>query len=138
MATVADNAGPWGMQVYSFEPQDPANPLGRLRPEDLSRLPFGALELDNQGRVVSFHDTEPDGGSEANGVITGRLFFTEIAKWLAQSLVADEFAKGVANSAMNVVFDCAVPSSQQKIRIHLKVSPILGTFWVFIKRLRQN
>jgi hypothetical protein len=39
---------------------------------------------------------------------------------------------------LNVVFDCAVARLPHKVRVHLKVSPILGTFWIFIKKLARK
>jgi hypothetical protein len=51
--------------------------------------------------------------------------------------VAEEFRKGVEANDLNVVFDCGVGLAAYKVRVHLKISPILGTYWVFIKKLRR-
>jgi photoactive yellow protein len=137
MATVITQAGPWNMTVFAFDEGEPDNPLGRLSAADVGVLPFGAVELSSDGKVVAYNDTEPEGAGGMGQAIIGRDFFGDVGRWAGNSLVAKEFHKGVAGGALNVVFDCAVAGLSYKVRIHLKVSPILGTFWVFIKRLQR-
>ena len=138
MPTITTEAGPWNMTVFAFDVGDPDNPLSRLGADDLARIPFGAAELAADARVVSYFDTEPD---EAGGVrqpVVGRGFFAEVLPWAAGTVIARSFADGVAAGALNVVFDCADPRLSFKVRVHLKVSPILGTYWAFVKRLRRS
>lgn len=135
MPTITTKAGPWNMTVFAFDEDDLQNPLGRLAAEDVSRIPFGAAELDRDGRIVSHHDTEPDAEAGARPVLAGRDFFNEVARWAGASLIAEEFRRGVAADDLNAVFDCALARLPYKVRIHLKISPILGTYWVFVKKL---
>ncbi len=137
MATTTTKAGPWNMTVFAYEDGDADNPLCGIAADEISRLPFGAAELNRDGKVVAYNDTEPDDGGPARGPLTGRDFFAEVARWAGASRVAEEFRKGVAANDLNVVFDCAVERLPYKVRIHLKISPILGTYWVFIKKLRR-
>ncbi len=125
------------MTVFAFDEGDPENPLVRTSAEDAQRIPFGAVELDRDGRVLAYNDTEPDGASDASGAMVGRHFFDEVARWAAGSLIDREFRDGIAAGQLNAVFDCAVARLSYKVRIHLKVSPILGTYWVFIKKLQR-
>lgn len=138
MPTMTTKAGPWNMTVYSFDEGDRENPLARVSSDEVSRFPFGAAELDRDGKVISYNDTEPDGGELPGGGLVGRDFFTEVARWAGQSMVAEEFRKGVETGELNAVFDFAVPNLSYKVRLHLKVSPILGTYWVFIKKLKRS
>ena len=126
------------MTVFAYDEADPDNPLGRLGSEELSRLPFGAVELDRGGKVVAYNDTEPDDGADLRVPLVGRDFFGEVARWAGNSVVAAEFHKGVAANDLNIVFDCGVGRTDYKVRVHLKISPILGTYWVFIKKLRRT
>lgn len=137
MPTITTQAGPWNMTVYAFADDDPENPLFRAGADEVARLPFGAAELDRDGKVVSYNDTEPDDGP-ARPSLLGRDFFADIMRGASGSLLADQFRRGVATGDLNVVFDCAVPRLAHKVRIHLKVSPILGTYWVFIKKLARG
>lgn len=137
MPTMTTKAGPWNMTVFSFVEDEPDNPLARISADEISRFPFGAAELDRDGKVISYTDTEPEGG-DGPRALAGRDFFTDVARWAGQSMIADEFRKGVASGELNVVFDFAAARLHYKVRVHLKVSPILGTFWVFVKKLKRS
>ncbi len=138
MATTTTKAGPWNMTVFTFDEGDADNPFGGIGSDEISRLPFGAVELNREGKVVAYNDTEPDDGDSARGSLTGRDFFADVARWAGASRIAEEFRRGVVDNDLNVVFDCAVVRLPYKVRVHLKISPILGTFWVFIKKLRRG
>lgn len=125
------------MTVYAFAEDDHQNPLARIGADELGRIPFGAVELDREGRVAAYNDTEPDDFGGARDIV-GRHFFDEVARWASGTMLAEEFRKGVACGEMNSTFDCAVPRLAHKIRIHLKISPILGTYWIFIKKLKRG
>jgi len=125
------------MTVFAFESGDADNPLAGLSADEVARLPFGALELAADGKILAYNDTEPDETGESRPSVVGRDFFADVARWAGGSMVAGEFRKGVAAGSLNVVFDCAIASLAYKVRLHLKVSPILGTYWLFIKRLRR-
>ena len=125
------------MTVFAFDKGEPDNPLGQLSARDIERLPFGAAELTADGKIVAYNDTEPDNLEGERQTIIGRNFFGDVARWAGTSVIAEEFRKGVASGALNVVFDCGVVGLPYKVRIHMKVSPILGTYWAFIKRLQR-
>jgi photoactive yellow protein len=126
------------MTVFAFAEDDPENPLSHVTLEEVARLPYGAAELDRDGKVVAYNDTEPDDIGGARPSLVGRGFFAEVARWAGNTIMEREFQKGVETGELNAVFDCAVPRLPYKVRIHLKVSPILGTFWVFIKKLQRR
>lgn len=138
MGTTTIKAGPWNMTVFAFDQGDTDNPLAGLGPDEISRLPYGAIELDQDGKVVAYNDTEPDGAGSPRLPMVGRDFFAEVARWAGATVVGQEFRKGVAARDLNVVFDCAAGRKDYKVRIHLKISPILGTYWAFIKKLRRS
>jgi photoactive yellow protein len=125
------------MTVFAFESGEPGNPLGPLSASDVESLPFGAVELTADGKVVAYNDTEPDASGGGRQAVVGRDFFTDVARWAGSSVLLEEFRKGVSGGALNVVFDCAAAGLPYRVRIHFKVSPILGTYWAFIKRLQR-
>lgn len=138
MPKITTQAGPWNMTVFAFDQSDPENPLGQLKDEDLRKIPYGAAELNAEGRVVSYNDTEPEDNESGRTSPVGRDFFGDVVRWAGSSIIAAEFRKGVTSGTLNVVFDCASARLPYKVRVHFKVSPILGTYWVFIKRLRRT
>lgn len=126
------------MTVFGFAEDDPENPLARIAAGEISRLPFGAAELDRDGKVVAYNDTEPDDYGAARPSILGKDFFGEVARWAGSSMIAEEFRKGVETGDLNAVFDCSVANLGYRVRVHLKISPILGTYWVFVKKLARS
>ncbi|MBI2240668.1 MAG: hypothetical protein HYU59_07685 [Magnetospirillum gryphiswaldense] len=126
------------MTVLAFAQDDPENPLASLPSAEVGQLPFGAAELDKSGIVVNYIDTEPGEGAGTSASRVGRSFFAQVAPWAGRSMVARHFEAGVQDNSMNVVFDCAVTGLAYKVRIHLKTSPILGTYWIFIKKLTRQ
>lgn len=124
------------MTVFGFAEDDASNPLVGLSLSDIENLPFGAAELDQQGAVLNYIDTEPGERAGAASKVGGN-FFAAVAPWAGRSLIAEEFRKGVEIGTMNAVFDCAAARLPYKVRVHLKISPILGTFWIFIKKLTR-
>jgi len=126
------------MTVFAFAEDDSDNPLSRVTSDEVARLPYGAAELDRDGKVVAYNDTEPDDVGGPRPPLVGRDFFADVVRWAGGSMIEREFQKGMAGGDLNVVFDCAVPRLAYKVRIHLKVSPILGTYWVFIKKLQRR
>ncbi len=118
------------MSVYSFEVDDPDNPFRNINTS--TKLLFGAIELAPDGRIVSYHDTEPgDGGFP--GVIDGKNFFNEIAPWAKGTMIETAFREGLEKGDVNTAMDCHCPAGT--IRIHLKISPIFHTHWIFFKRI---
>lgn len=125
------------MTVFAYEQDDQDNPLAKLSVPQVQALPYGAVELGKDGLVVTHIDTEPGDGAAA-AVQPGNDFFKSVAPWAGNGDIAREFRKGVEAGPMNVVFDCAVDGLHYKVRVHLKTSPILGTYWIFIKKLTRR
>lgn len=125
------------MTVLAYAQDDPENPLASLSSAEISQLPFGAAELDKSGAVVNYIDTEPGGGAAPSVSRLGQDFFKQVAPWAGRGAVLRYFQGGVTEGNVNVVFDCAVSGLAYKVRIHLKTSPILGTYWVFVKKLTR-
>lgn len=126
------------MTVFAFVQDDTDNPLARLSAADVQALPFGATELDCNGLIMNHIDTEPGGEAVDHIWAGGADFFTQAAPWASGSVIEREFRAGTSGGTMNVVFDCAVRDLAYKVRVHLKTSPIMGTYWVFIKKLNRR
>lgn len=53
--------------------------LGRIQPDQLDGLPYGAIVLDATGRVLAYNDTESRMARLPAEAVLGRNFFTEVA-----------------------------------------------------------
>ena len=137
MPQITKQTGPWGMDVYGFSADESLNPLCKAGADWSKKLLFGALEVDHDGKILAYNDTEP-GASVAQinlNQLIGQNFFRDIAPWSKDSLIEEKFKEGVIAEKINVMFDCPSVADKMTLRIHLKKSLILGSFWIFVKRL---
>ena len=58
---------------------DEADRLGKISARDLDGLPYGAILLDESGRILSYNDTESRMARLPIEAVLGRNFFTEVA-----------------------------------------------------------
>ncbi|MEY3213309.1 MAG: hypothetical protein RIT28_3790, partial [Pseudomonadota bacterium] len=58
---------------------DEADRLAKISPRDLDGLPYGAILLDEGGRILSYNDTESRMARLPIEAVLGRNFFTEVA-----------------------------------------------------------
>ncbi len=137
MVTVITKTGPWDMIVYVLDNEDVQNPLCRLGRAEIDGFPFGALELSPSGTVLAYNNTEPGDSAGSKMRVVGRNFLTEIVPRSA-TLMLEEFSKGVAEGGLNIAFDCSSANVPYRMRFHFKVSPIRGTFWVFVKKIQRD
>lgn len=137
MPTITKQAGPWGMDVYGFTAEELSNPLSKAGTDWSRKLPFGALEVDFAGKILAYNDTEPGAAASQVNInqLIGQNFFEQIAPWTKGSLIEEKFREGVNTGQVNVVFDCPVTGDRFTLRFHLKKSLILGSFWIFVKKI---
>lgn len=58
---------------------DEAERLAKISPRELDGLPYGAILLDESGRILSYNDTESRMARLPIEAVLGRNFFTEVA-----------------------------------------------------------
>ena len=76
-----------------------------LPEEKLNELPFGAIRLDKDGKILSFNKYEADlTGRDPNRVI-GRNFFTEVAPCTNVKSFAGRYKEGVEKGDLLNVYD---------------------------------
>jgi photoactive yellow protein len=79
-ATAAAAPQPVGKSNAEGSPLvDEADRLAKISPRDLDGLPYGAILLDESGRILSYNDTESRMARLPIEAVLGRNFFTEVA-----------------------------------------------------------
>lgn len=58
---------------------DEASRLSRISARDLDRLPYGAILMDSNGRIIAYNDTESRMARLPVEAVLGRNFFAEVA-----------------------------------------------------------
>ena len=123
-------------EIVRFGADDIDNPLA-VDPSRIDRLPFGAILLDPQGRIVRYSKVEAEFAGRNPADVLGKNFFDEIAPCSKGQILFHKFFKGVAEGSINLLldyrFDYGV--AQAEVRVHLKSQETSKGIWMFIKRV---
>ncbi|AKF03465.1 photoactive yellow protein [Sandaracinus amylolyticus] len=118
----------------SFDQDDVANVLAKLPPSQLDELPFGAIELDANGRILQYNATESKLSGRAVESVIGRLFFDEVAPCTRRPEFYGRFlelVKGGPSAVFDYVFDYKMRPRQ--VRVHMKRALLGKTYWILVR-----
>lgn len=114
---------------------DVLDSLAVMSASDLDELPFGAIRLDRNGRVLSFNQTESQySGLSAESVI-GKSFFTDVAPCTNVQRFAGSFYEGVARRKLHVVFPFhfQFKTKPRDVTVTLYYHQPTDTIWVLVR-----
>ena len=120
-----------------FGQHDVDNVLARMSPEEIDRLPFGAIQLDASGIILSYNATEGRITGRQPTDMIGRHFFDEVAPCCSTPTFRGAFEDGVKSGQLDTIFNYLfdyrmVPT---KVKIHMRKAMATPSYWVFVKRL---
>ena len=106
--------------------------IGRMTAEDLDALPFGAIQLDAAGKILSYNKTEERISGRKAGDVVGKNFFHDVAPCTRVRRFIGAFQEGVQRRALNEVFDFTFrfPQGTREVRIRMIYSG--NTVWIFV------
>lgn len=120
--------------IHDFFAPDLASIIEILPPEVVHSLPYGAIRLDHEGRVIFYSDTERRLSGYFKETIA-RSFFTEIAPCMNNPNVRGRIDKALQAGKLNITFthigDFNDPDQELDIRVQ---SASNGGCWIFIRR----
>jgi photoactive yellow protein len=122
------------MSVQRFDLMDDtlAAEVGMMTPEELDALPFGAIQLDAEGTVLSYNKAEERISGRTHTEVVGRNFFREVAPCTRVQRFFGAFQAGVDRGELNEVFDFTFrfAAGARDVRIRM----ILGgaSVWIFV------
>ena len=125
------------LEVLRFDQDDIDNVLARLRTEQIDELAFGAIQLDRDGKVLAYSQSESRITGRDPKDVVGRNFFTEVAPCTRRPEFYGRFQEGVAKGALSVVFDYVFDyrMNPTRVRVHMKKAIAGDTYWVLVKRM---
>jgi photoactive yellow protein len=108
--------------------------IGRMNAEELDELPFGAIQLDADGTIITYNRKESEISGRARDRVLGRNFFTEVAPCTNVQQFAGRFREGIAAKNLNAVFPYRFDFEMEPrdVTITLFYSSASGTAWVFV------
>jgi photoactive yellow protein len=127
--------------------QYPESPIGRaeieriesLSEQQLDELPFGAIRLDREGRILAYNRAESELSGRRRESVVGRNFFAEVAPCTDVPDFAGRFREGVAKGSLHTVFPYVFDHQMEprNVWVTLFYSHETGTAWVFVRDDRR-
>jgi len=107
-----------------------------MSPEELDDLPFGAIQLSPEGRVLSYNAMESDISGRSPDAVLGKDFFTQVAPCTNVQEFAGRFREGVKNGDLNAIFPYLFDFQMKPTRVWVRLyySDKTHTAWVFVTR----
>ncbi len=109
--------------------------LSGMTREQLDALPYGAIKLDREGRVLSYNASEARLTGREPAEVAGRDFFTEVAPCTRVREFHGQFRDLVEHRAINRGFDFVFALSPPvEVRVTLLYEQREGAVWVLVDR----
>ena len=125
------------MELVSFGQGDIENAMAKLGKGDVDNLAFGAIQLDDSGKILQYNATEGAiTGRDPNAVI-GKNFFTDVAPCTKTPQFFGRFQDGVKSKNLNVMFEYTFDYNMAptKVKVHMKRALTGDSNWIFVKRV---
>jgi len=111
--------------------------LDALTPDELNRLPFGAIRVDAEGRILFYSRALVDLANRQVDSVLGRNFFSEIAPCTVVPEFYGRFRQGVLTGQLHTTFEFVFDFDMQpvQVRIAMHTSERPGEFWILVQPL---
>lgn len=114
---------------------DLASEIGQLSGAEFDKLPFGTIQLDPQGNILTYNSAEERLSGRKRSDVLGKNFFTEVAPCTRVKQFQVPFEAGIRNRQLNEVFDYTFrfSSGKREVRIRMIYSEARGpAVWIFV------
>ncbi len=111
--------------------------IDHMGPSELDDLPFGAIQLDADGRVKSYNLFEQKLANLSQDRVIGKHFFTQVAPCTDVKEFHGRFKEGVARKELHAKFryHFAFKDKPRDVQITLYYSDITRSVWVLVQPL---
>jgi photoactive yellow protein len=108
-----------------------------LTQDELDTLPVGMIQLDRDGTVLKFNQTESSLARVEKSDAIGKSFFDEVAPCTKVQEFHGKFVEGVQNRTLHTVFPYTFrfrDGRQKNVVISMFYSASTDTVWVLVQR----
>lgn len=107
--------------------------------QELDQLPFGAIRLDREGKILSFNQAEVNLSGRKKENVVGKNFFTDVAPCTNVQEFAGKFREGVRSGKLHTVFPYVFDYQMdpRNVWVTLFYSNETDTAWVFVRDDRR-
>jgi photoactive yellow protein len=109
--------------------------IDSLSENDFDALPFGAIKLDIEGRILKYNLYESKLAEREAAEVIGQNFFTEVAPCTNVQEFAGRYRQGIAEGKLNTTFPYRFrfPNRIVNVAITLILNADGESAWVFVK-----
>lgn len=126
------------IQRIEVDPEAMIGEVGTLSAVELDALPFGAIQLDPDGKILTYNRAEEQLSGRKREDVVGKNFFSDVAPCTRVRRFYGAFQAGVDRRDLNEVFDFTFrfPGAPREVRIRMIYSgtPRPGV-WIFVTPL---
>ncbi|MDQ3036603.1 MAG: response regulator [Myxococcota bacterium] len=124
--------GRWPTDVRRLSPDELAA-LEQLSRSELDALPFGAIALDGDGRILEFNAYESETSAHAAEDVRG-MRFSELAPCASVQKLARRLESAVRGEAIDSVIRFVFPHGRGRALVSVRVhrDPLQGRAWIFV------
>ena len=115
--------------------RDEIQRIENLPPEELDKLPIGAIQLDREGKILSYNQTEARLAERQRDAVVGRDFFREVAPCTNVQEFAGRFREGMERRELHATFPYLFDyeMAPRHVWVTLFYSDLTQTGWVFVR-----
>lgn len=124
------------LEVVTHESQDIDNVLQNMSKSEIDKLAFGAIQLDESGKILFYNAKESEiTGRKADDVI-GKNFFKEVAPCTRGRLFEDKFYTDVVLNKKSVLFEYIFDYNMTptKVKVHMKPAMMGDSYWILVAK----
>ena len=125
------------MERVNFGSDDIGNKLSEMSDKDIDNLAFGAINLDKNGKIISYNKAEGEITGRKPEDVIGKNFFTDVAPCTKTDDFFGKFQEGVKSGNLSTMFEYTFDYQMKptKVKVHMKKSLSDDSYWVFVKRV---
>lgn len=125
------------MAEVRFDDRDLVSKVDGMGQGELDRLPFGAVEVDAKGKILTYNKGESDITGRKSTDVVGLNFFEEVAPCTDTKQFRGKFDEGVKRGRLDEDFDYAFDyrMTPTSVRIKMRRSGKRDSYWIFVKRI---
>lgn len=109
--------------------------ISRMSEGQLDALPFGAIRLDKDGKILNYNLTEAALTGRQKEKVVGRNFFTEVAPCTNVQTFAGRFREGMLKKELHAIFPYRFDfeMAPRDVTVTLFYSRQTDSAWVFVR-----
>lgn len=125
------------MERVNFGSDDMGNKLSEMSDKDIDNLTFGAVNIDKNGKIISYNKAEGEITGRKPEEVIGKNFFTDVAPCTKTDEFYGKFQEGVKSGNLSTMFEYTFDYQMKptKVKVHMKKSLSDDSYWIFVKRV---